>query len=149
MENLSIKLRQAFVSMHHRCSPDYYKSQYYYEKGIRVCSEWSSFDTFSADMGLPTTGDHSLDRIDNSKGYSKDNCRWATKSQQAYNRDSYTKNMPGITYVKFDAKRRVSSHYKVRFTREQKNYFVGNYKTYDEAMVASIAWRKQRGELSS
>lgn len=44
--------------------------------GITVCDEWFLFENFFKDMGV--RGDNtSLDRIDGSKGYSKDNCRWA------------------------------------------------------------------------
>lgn len=55
-------------------------------RGVTVCPEWKTFWKFLEDMGEKPSASHSLDRIDNSKGYSKDNCRWATKKQQQDNR---------------------------------------------------------------
>lgn len=52
---------------------------------VAVCFEWESFEAFLADMGERPAGT-TLDRKDGTKGYSKDNCRWATATEQARNR---------------------------------------------------------------
>ena len=49
-----------------------------------MCEEWKSFDNFYRDMGDRPDG-KTLDRIDNSKGYFKENCRWATHKEQQNN----------------------------------------------------------------
>jgi hypothetical protein len=52
--------------------------------GVTICSRWSSFENFLADMGQPPNG-YSLDRKDNAKGYSKRNCRWVPLVDQSRN----------------------------------------------------------------
>jgi hypothetical protein len=54
--------------------------------GIYMCQEWvDSFEQFYLDMGERPKG-RSIDRIDNTKGYFKENCRWATRSEQQQNK---------------------------------------------------------------
>jgi hypothetical protein len=62
--------------------PSYFT--HYAPRGIGVAEEWLKFDRFYADMGAPPEGTE-LDRRDNDLGYSKNNCRWATRSEQMRN----------------------------------------------------------------
>ena len=55
-------------------------------RGISVCEAWDDFDQFCQDMGDRPSPTHSIDRIDNDKGYSPDNCRWATPAEQCVNK---------------------------------------------------------------
>lgn len=61
----------------------------YGAKGTSVCDRWrgkDGFVNFLSDMGEKPTPKHSIDRIENSKGYFAENCRWATRKEQHRNR---------------------------------------------------------------
>jgi len=58
-------------------------------RGITVCDRWHDLRNFYLDMGERPKG-RSLDRVNNDLGYSPDNCRWATLTQQARNKRSNT-----------------------------------------------------------
>lgn len=56
-------------------------------RGIIVCRKWrDSYPAFLADMGRRPSDTHSIDRVDNDKGYTPRNCRWATPKEQANNK---------------------------------------------------------------
>lgn len=72
--------------------------------GITVCERWrSSFASFLDDMGRhPETKENwSIDRIDNSLGYYKENCRWATNEMQSRNHTKRADNSSGETGVHY------------------------------------------------
>ena len=76
-------------TMRDRCiKPQHAAYKYYGAKGISICPTWENYKTFLSDMGPRPSAEHSLDRIDNTKGYSKDNCRWATRSEQQKNKST-------------------------------------------------------------
>lgn len=76
---------KSWISMRQRCeNPNNSAFHLYGGAGIFVCERWQSFDKFLEDMGQRPEG-CTLDRVDGSKGYSPDNCRWATPLEQSAN----------------------------------------------------------------
>lgn len=97
----------AWGNMIQRCEnknhPEY---KNYGGRGIVVCKEWrSSFERFFEDMGEKPSPKFSLDRINNEKGYFKENCRWTDASTQATNqreKENKTTGIKNISYSKRD-----------------------------------------------
>lgn len=124
-------LYNTFYTMLHRCyNPNRNKSQFYIEKGISVDIRWHDFENFVNDMGYPPDG-FTLDRIDNSKGYCKNNCRWASQSEQKINRSRF-KNTPR----KYKG---VSPHglkWKSEIRFNGVNHYLGVFEVEDDAAIA-------------
>jgi hypothetical protein len=80
----------SWLSMKHRCTYSSNPSfKYYGAKGIKICERWlNSFDNFFADMGLRPSKEYSLDRINSNGNYELSNCRWATASEQNFNKNN-------------------------------------------------------------
>lgn len=91
-------------SMLHRCyNPKAKQYEDYGGRGISVCPEWKTdFKQFSHDMG-PRPSGFTLERRDNDKGYDKQNCKWASRTEQQRNQRVTRKVIiEGIEYVAAD-----------------------------------------------
>ena len=71
----------------------------YGARGIFVCDEWRNFEGFYADMGAQPKC-MTLERLDNSRGYSKDNCVWASVTDQARNRRTTKLNIEKVVAIR-------------------------------------------------
>lgn len=89
----------SWAAMRKRCNdPSRDPEGKYARRGITYDPAWESFERFLADMGERPDG-MTLDRIDNSLGYSKGNCQWATPRQQARNRRNARLTLETATQV--------------------------------------------------
>jgi len=83
-----------------RCNnPNTAQYRDYGGRGITVCERWDSFENFIADMGMRPEGG-TIDRIDNSQGYSPSNCRWATRTDQGRNTRSNVLDEDTVALIK-------------------------------------------------
>lgn len=90
----------AWAAMHQRVRARGDQNKCY--AGVKICKRWRDFQNFLEDMGPKPTRGHSLDRIDNSRGYEPTNCRWATRQEQMRNR-SVTVLDDGLTLAEISA----------------------------------------------
>lgn len=80
------KAYRSWDAMTQRCTNQKHKAFHRYGgRGIVICERWLNFANFLEDMGQPPSENHSLEREDNDLGYSPDNCKWATKTEQQNN----------------------------------------------------------------
>lgn len=133
---------QSWRSLRRRCSdptcPGY---KDWGGRGITVCERWSNFEAFFEDMGPKPKGPRiSVERIDNSKGYTPENCKWGTPIEQSRNRRS--------TKITLEKARRIRLLWLVGFRGELVEMFgVCRRTIYD--IAAQKLWKEEKQESDS
>ena len=138
-------LYSRFIQMRGRCYQTSHNAYAYYGgRGITVCDRWlvrgQGFWNFVEDMG-PCPEGHSLDRIDNDKGYSPENCRWATQKVQYRNQRHPKINAP---------MRNIRKHrnlWRLTMLVRPNEQFQARYQTLEEAVDVRTVLEYERDYL--
>lgn len=126
---------KTWAKMKERC---YNKSDASYKnygaKGITMCDRWlDDFQNFFDDMGKKPDPNYSIERIDGGKGYSPDNCKWASKFVQSRHRNSSVgaSKYKGVCWE--ESSKKWIAAISVGKIRARK---IGRYKNEDDAAAA-------------
>lgn len=125
------RLYRIWQAMKNRCNnPNVPNYRIYGAEGKTVCDEWlHNFQAFyDWSMSHGYRDDLTIDRIDGTKGYSPDNCRWATRKEQA-------NNIRINRFIEYNGKKQTMSQW-----AEELNI---NYRTL-RSRILSLGWDIQK-----
>jgi Staphylococcus phage HNH endonuclease len=105
-----------------RCRPGYSKHEHYFDRGISVCPKWNpitveGLQDFLKELGPQPSPAHSVDRIDNDRGYEHGNIKWATPKEQRANQRAKRPDQLSDDVLLRECKRR-GSQFRLALFRE-------------------------------
>lgn len=129
LKELRFRTRRAWYEMKRRCDrPDRAKTRWYFGRGITYDPRWSDFNEFLNDMGL-CPENLTLDRIDSTGNYCKENCRWTSWHVQQANRTNNNETV-GVNFHKATGK------WRAYIRPNGKQISLGYYRDYSAAVAA-------------
>ena len=104
-------------------------------RGIKVCGEWLDIKNFVDWVDNKSNWEEglTLDRIDNDKGYSPENCRWVDRATQGLNQRMKKNNTSGFVGVNW---KKDKNKWVVNIKHHKVLKYVGGFKTKEEAVLA-------------
>jgi len=104
-------------------------------RGIKVCERWLTFENFLADMGAPGEG-MTIERLDNEKGYSLENCTFASRTVQARNKRVRKDSKSGCTGVNWH---KASMKWYARIDVDERRISLGTFESLEDAIASRMA----------
>ena len=127
---------KTWYNMIYRCNNPKIKAyKNYGGRGITVCEEWQDVTNFVAwcESTHPNIEGYTLDRIDNDKGYSPENCRWVDVTTQILNQRKRKDNTSGFVGVCWNNK---NNNWMAKIKSGDFYIYIGSFPTIEDAVLA-------------
>ena len=123
MNKRNLKEYRIWKAMKSRCYAPSQTKGFYKQNHIEVCDRWrNSFSNFISDMGMMPGPDYSIERVDVTKNYEPDNCKWIPQRDQPKNRTSTIRvDFDGESYCLKDIARMIGMKYTTLYAKYRRS----------------------------